>query len=184
MKTAYLGLGSNLGDRWAHLQAAVEGLHADRKVEVTAVSPTYATEAHTKTPSEDQPPFLNAVVEAAVMGAPEDLLQTAKSLERQEGRMPGGERWAPRLLDIDLLVVGNVTRRSEELTLPHPRIADRRFVLRPWADLAPNLVVPFPFEASVQSLLDACDDTGSIRQLSRTLDMPSSQNGSRSNEAR
>lgn len=184
MKTAYLGLGSNLGDRWVHLQAAVEGLHADRRVEVTAVSPVYETEAHTKTSTEKQPRFLNAVVEITVTASPEDLLQTAKRLERAEGRTLGGERWAPRPLDVDLLVVGNVTCSTDELTLPHPRIAERRFVLRPWADLAPNLVVPSPFEASVHDMLYACGDVGSIRRISRSLVVPTSENGPGSNESR
>lgn len=182
MNTAYLSLGSNLGNRWAHLQAAVEGLAAERQIDVTAVSPVYETEAHTKTPAEKQPPYLNAVVETAVAGLPEYLLRTAKRLERAEGRTPGGKRWAPRPLDVDLLVVGTVTCNTDELTLPHPRIGERRFVLRPWADIAPNLVVPSPFQASVRHLLDACADDGSVRRMLRTLDKPSVDNGSRANE--
>lgn len=169
MNTAYLGLGSNLGDRRAHLHAVVEGLAAADPVRVTARSPVYETEAHTMAPDEAQPSFLNAVLEAEVACAPEELLRIAQRLEREEGRATEREQWAPRPLDVDLLVVGTVTCQTESLTLPHPRLADRRFVLRPWADLAPNLRVPPPFEATVQELLEACPDTAAIRRTGRTL---------------
>lgn len=174
MPTAYLGLGSNRGDRRAHLQAAVDGLRGAEPVRVTAVSPVYETEAHTTDPDEEQPPFLNAVVEAEVTCTPEHLLRMARRLERDEGRAADREKWAPRPLDVDLLVVGKVTCRSEELTLPHPRLAERRFVLQPWADLAPNLEVPPPFDATVRELLAACSDTTAIRELEEGLRWPGS----------
>jgi 2-amino-4-hydroxy-6-hydroxymethyldihydropteridine diphosphokinase len=169
MDTAYLGLGSNLGDRRAHLRAAVEGLDAADPVRVTAGSAVYEAEAHTMGADEEQPPFLNAVVEVEVACAPERLLRIAQRLERAEGRTREGERWAPRPLDVDLLVVGDRTRQTDILTLPHPRLAERRFVLRPWADLAPNLVVPPPFDATVQELLEACPDTTAIRRTDHTF---------------
>jgi 2-amino-4-hydroxy-6-hydroxymethyldihydropteridine diphosphokinase len=169
MDTAYLGLGSNLGDRLSHLRAAVEGLDAAEPVQVTAGSPVYETAAHTTGPDEEQPPFLNAVVEAEAACAPEQMLRIAQRLERAEGRERGRTRWAPRPLDVDLLVVGDATRRTDDLTLPHPRLAERRFVLRPWAHLAPNLVVPPPFDAPVRVLLDACPDSTSIHRTGHTL---------------
>jgi 2-amino-4-hydroxy-6-hydroxymethyldihydropteridine diphosphokinase len=169
MDTAYLGLGSNLGDRRAHLRAAAAGLDAAGPVRVTAGSPVYETAAHTLGADEEQPPFLNAVVAAEVRCPPEDLLRIAQRLERAEGRERGKKRWAPRPLDVDLLVVGDRTRQTDDLTLPDPRLADRRFVLRPWADLAPNLVVPPPFDATVQELLEACPDTAAIRRTDHTL---------------
>jgi 2-amino-4-hydroxy-6-hydroxymethyldihydropteridine diphosphokinase len=172
MTTAYLGLGSNLGDRPAHLQAAVEGLHVAEQVRVTACSPVYETESHTTDPDEEQPAFLNAVVEAEVACSPDDLLRLAQALEREEGRPDERARWAPRPLDVDLLVVGDRTCRTDELILPHPRLANRRFVLRPWADLAPNFRVPPPFDAPVHALLDACPDTASIRRTSHSLRVP------------
>lgn len=169
MKTAYLGLGSNVGDRRRHLQAAVDGLGRGTGVVVQAVSPVYETEPHTLNPGEEQPAFLNAVVEASVGGTPERLLDHAHALEEAEGRTRKTARWAPRPLDVDLLVVGRETRRTERLTLPHPRLAERRFVLRPWADLAPDFVVPPPFDAPVRMLLERCPDTTTVRQLSWTL---------------
>lgn len=169
MDTAYLGLGSNVGDRHAHLCAALDGLGTVDPVRVTTASPVYETEAHTMGPDEEQPPFLNAVVEAEVSCSPEELLRIAKELERDAGRTSGGNRWAPRPLDVDLLVVGSVTCHTDVLTLPHPRLGERRFVLRPWADLAPNLVVPPPFDASVSALLSECPDTASIRKTDRAV---------------
>lgn len=172
MNTAYLGLGSNVGDRHAHLRTAIDGLATVEPVRVTAASPVYETEAHTVGPDEEQPAFLNAVAEAEVTCSPEELLRIAKRLEREAGRTSGGGRWAPRPLDVDLLVVGRVTCQTDTLTLPHPRLGERRFVLRPWADLAPNFVVPPPFDAPVSDLLDVCSDTASVRRTIHTLDTP------------
>ena len=169
MRTAYLGIGSNQGDRHAHLQAAVEGMQARDALRVLATSPVYETEAHTLHPEEEQSPYLNAVVEVEVDCSPKHLLRLAQKLEREEGRQRDGVRWAPRPLDVDLLVVGAVVRHTEELILPHPRLAERRFVLVPWADLAPNLMVPAPFEASVQELLDACTDSSAVRRTRDVL---------------
>lgn len=169
MRTAFLGLGSNLGDRWLHLRAALKGLDASDPVQVMACSPVYETEPHTRDSGEEQPAFLNAVVEVEVGCSPEQLLRIAQRLEREEGRVADRAQWAPRPLDVDLLLVGNVTYQSDELTLPHPRLAERRFVLRPWADLAPNFVVPPPFDATVRELLEACSDTAAIRRLEPPL---------------
>lgn len=182
MSLAYLGLGSNEGSRRAHLQAAVEGLHRAPEVQVQAVSPVYETEAHTVTPGETQPAFLNAVVEAAVDCRAEQLLARAHALERAEGRARAeAERWAPRPLDVDLLVVGTRTCHTDTLTLPHPRLGERQFVLRPWADLAPDVVVPPPFDATVQSLLEACPDTAAVRRIDRQLHVPENGAGSDAN---
>jgi 2-amino-4-hydroxy-6-hydroxymethyldihydropteridine diphosphokinase len=172
MRVAYLGLGSNLGDRRAHLQGAVDGLHAAEAARVTGCSPVYETEAHTATPDEEQPPFLNAVVQVAVEWRPERLLRRAQGLERAAGRKTDRERWAPRPLDVDLLMVGDATRQTDDLVLPHPRLADRRFVLRPWADLAPDVVVPPPFDAKVRDLLRACTDTAALRRTDHPLRPP------------
>lgn len=174
MDTAYLGLGSNVGDRRAHLQTAVEGLQRRSGLRVEVVSPVYETEAHTWEAGETQPSFLNAVVEVETTSSPEHLLRIAQVLEREAGRAPTEEAWAPRPLDVDLLAVDDLTRRSDVLTLPHPRLAERRFVLRPWADLAPTFEVPQPFDASVEALLRACSDTAAIRRTEIRLSIPSS----------
>jgi len=167
---AYLGLGSNAGNRLQHLRGAVERLHQREGLRDVAASPVYETEAHTALPDETQPPFLNAVLHVAVTCDPATLLRVAHEVERAEGRVRASEeRWGPRPLDVDLLAVGPLTRQTAALTLPHPRLAERRFVLRPWADLAPNFVVPPPFDESVQTLLDQCTDAASVRRTEHPL---------------
>mgnify|MGYP006267953939 CR=1 FL=1 len=164
MTTAFLALGSNEGDRMRHLRRALRGL-SDRGVEVRRVSPVYQTEAHTLTPEEKQPDYFNAVAEVRITATPHDLLHLAKSLEKAEGRDLSASRWSPRPLDIDLLTVGSLVLNTSDLTLPHPRCAERRFVLCPWADVSPNLVVPSPFDDTVSGLLRRCTDAGRAVRL-------------------
>jgi 2-amino-4-hydroxy-6-hydroxymethyldihydropteridine diphosphokinase len=136
---AYLGLGSNLGDRAAHLQFGLDGLAA-RAGRVVAVSPVYETEPVGGPP---QPEFLNAVVALETELSPRELLGVAKALEAEAGReRPDPEkRWGPRPLDIDILMVGELRIDEPDLVVPHPRIHQRAFVLAPLADVAPDLVV-------------------------------------------
>jgi 2-amino-4-hydroxy-6-hydroxymethyldihydropteridine diphosphokinase len=134
---AYLGLGSNLGDRAVHLQSAVDGLAAHPQVRLAAVSPVYETEPVGGPP---QPDYLNAVVALDTDLDARALLELAKSLEAAAGRVDG-ERWAPRTLDIDVLMVGDERVEEADLVVPHPRIHQRAFVLAPLADLNPDLVV-------------------------------------------
>lgn len=170
MSTAYLALGSNEGNRRRHLHAAVERLHAHEAVRRGRASPVYETEAHTRAPDEEQPLFLNAVLRLHVDCNPESLLRLAQAVEQAEGRTRTADRtWQPRPLDVDLLAVGAKTRQTDVLILPHPRLAERRFVLRPWADLAPNFVVPPPFNEPVQLLLNQCGDETDIRRTQHTL---------------
>lgn len=136
MKRAYLGLGSNLGDRAAHLQFAVDGL-GGRAGSVVAVSPVYETEP---VGGPEQPDYLNAVVALDTDLDARGLLEVAKALEAEAGREPA-ERWAPRPLDIDVLVVGDDRVSDDDLVVPHPRMSQRAFVLAPLADVAPSLVV-------------------------------------------
>jgi 2-amino-4-hydroxy-6-hydroxymethyldihydropteridine diphosphokinase len=137
MSLAYLGLGSNLGDRAAHLQGAVAGLAAHPGLRLVGVSPVYETEPVGGPP---QPDYLNAVVAVDSDLDSRGLLDLAKALEAAAGRTPG-ERWAPRTLDIDVLMVGEERVAEPDLVVPHPRIHQRAFVLAPLADLAPDLVV-------------------------------------------
>ncbi len=129
---AFLGLGSNLGDRWATLRAAVAAMP-----DVVAVSPVYETEPVGG--PEGQPPYLNLVVELDTDRSPRELLETARALEETAGRVRS-ERWGPRTLDVDVLLVGDLAVDEPDLVVPHPRLAERRFVLAPLADLAPDLV--------------------------------------------
>ncbi|MHB1445783.1 MAG: 2-amino-4-hydroxy-6-hydroxymethyldihydropteridine diphosphokinase [Acidimicrobiales bacterium] len=132
---AFLGLGSNLGDRWAQLRAAVEEL--SRVETVTAVSPVYETEPMGG-PS-DQGPYLNAVVELDTARSPRELLELCRSLEAAAERVRQ-ERWGPRTLDVDVLLVGDLVVKEDDLEVPHPRLWERRFVIAPLSDLAPELV--------------------------------------------
>jgi len=165
---AYLSLGSNQGNRMEHLRAAVMALQDEEGVDVSAASPVYETEAHTLDPDEEQPAYLNAVVEVRTTRTPEQLLDVAQRIEAERGRQRE-RRWAPRTLDVDLLVVGTETRDTDRLTLPHPRLGERRFVLRPLADLAPNLRLPPPFEAPVFEALHACSDATEVRRVDDVL---------------
>lgn len=137
MSLAYLGLGSNLGDRAVYLQGAVDGLAAHPGVRLLAVSPVYETEP---VGGPAQPDYLNAVVAVDTDLDARALLDLAKTLEAEAGRTEG-ERWAPRTLDIDVLMVGEERVADPDLVVPHPRIHQRAFVLAPLADLAPDLVV-------------------------------------------
>jgi 2-amino-4-hydroxy-6-hydroxymethyldihydropteridine diphosphokinase len=136
---AFLGLGSNLGDRWAHLRRAVDQLRAGSRAPVTAVSRVYETEPVGG--PEDQGPFLNVVVELAVSPAadPYRLLEECRRLEAAAGRVRS-VRWGPRTLDADVLWIDGVVLDDVDLTVPHPRWRERRFVLAPLAELAPDLV--------------------------------------------
>jgi 2-amino-4-hydroxy-6-hydroxymethyldihydropteridine diphosphokinase len=129
---AFLALGSNLGDRRAHIQAAVDALP-----DVVAVSPIYETDP-VGGPS-GQGPYLNAVVELDTELSPRELLDWCHRLEEAAGRVRT-ERWGPRTLDVDVLLVGDLTVDEPDLVVPHPRMWEREFVLRPLADLAPELV--------------------------------------------
>ena len=166
--TAYLGLGANLGDRLQALRTAVARLDAHAQIQVRRVSPVYASEAHTLMPDERQPSFLNAVVEIGTTLPAEVLLAYAHSLEEEAGRTRR-QRWAARPLDIDVLLYDAVQIDREGLHVPHPRLAERRFVLQPLADLAPNLHVPEPFDASVTTLLERCPDEGQVEQVATSL---------------
>lgn len=138
-RIGYLGLGSNVGDSRSHLRAAVAALN-ERGVEVEATSSLYETEPVGEV--LDQPDFLNAAARIRTELEPEELLDLCKAIEVEEGRKLGGERHGPRPLDIDLLLLGEVELRTERLTLPHPQVTSRRFVLAPLLELDPDLALP------------------------------------------
>ncbi len=142
-RRAFVGLGSNLGDRRALLAEAVAGLR--RGGDVVAVSPLYETDP-VGGPA-GQGPFLNLVVELATADSPRRLLERCQALETAAGRVRQ-ERWGPRTLDADVLYVEGETVDEADLTVPHPRLWERRFVLAPLADLAPDLVTPAQVGAS------------------------------------
>jgi 2-amino-4-hydroxy-6-hydroxymethyldihydropteridine diphosphokinase len=138
-RTGYLGLGSNVGDRAAHLRAAGP-LLAEQGVEITGASSLYETDP--VGPIEDQPDFLNAVLRVRTALEAEELYVACKATEIERGRIFGGPRQGPRSLDVDLLLLGDVEMETERLTLPHPGVTSRRFVLVPLLELEPDLHLP------------------------------------------
>lgn len=136
MTRAFVGIGSNLGDRVAHLQAAVDGLDATDGISVVAVSPVFETDPI----GPEQPDYLNAVVEIATTIDPFALLQRGRALEDEAGRVRG-ERWGPRTLDCDVLLYGEESIDTPELVVPHPRMWARGFVLVPLAAIAPEVIL-------------------------------------------
>jgi 2-amino-4-hydroxy-6-hydroxymethyldihydropteridine diphosphokinase len=139
LRTGYLGLGSNVGDREGHLRAAVRML-AERGVEVEAVSSTYETEPVGEV--LDQPDFLNAAIRIRTELEPEELLDLCKAIEAERGRSLDAPRHGPRPLDVDLLLLGDLELQTERLTLPHREVTTRRFVLSPLLELDPELALP------------------------------------------
>ena len=140
---AFIGLGSNLGDRRAYLRAAVEQLRAAG--DVVGVSPLYETEPVGG--PEDQGPYLNVVVELSTASSPQELLGRCRDLEDAAGRVRT-VRWGARTLDADVLLVDGFEVDEADLVVPHPRLWERRFVLQPLADLAPELVTSGQLRAS------------------------------------
>jgi len=140
---AFIGLGSNLGDRPARLREAVDGLRAGG--DVIGVSPVYETEPVGG--PEDQGPFLNVVVELSTADGPRALLDRCRALEEAAGR-ERTVRWGPRTLDADVLLVDGWQVDEPDLVVPHPRPWERRFVVQPLSDLAPDLVTSGQLRAS------------------------------------
>ena len=139
MTPGYLGLGSNIGDRRAHLEAAVAALPA-RRVTVVASSSVYETEPVGLV--LDQRQFYNACLRVETDHGPEELLRACKEVERSLGREPGGRRHGPRPIDVDVLLLDELEYASDRLTLPHPEVTSRRFVLVPLLELEPGLTLP------------------------------------------
>jgi 2-amino-4-hydroxy-6-hydroxymethyldihydropteridine diphosphokinase len=139
MTIGYLGVGSNVGERRAHLEAAVAALPT-HGVRVLASSSVYETEPVGLV--LDQREFFNACLRVETDHDPEALLDACKAVERSLGREPGGPRHGPRPIDVDLLLVGDREYRSERLALPHREVTSRRFVLIPLLELDPGLRLP------------------------------------------
>ncbi|MDR6807749.1 2-amino-4-hydroxy-6-hydroxymethyldihydropteridine diphosphokinase [Dyadobacter sp. BE34] len=152
----FLLLGSNLGDRPQVLAAAREAI-AEQAGSITNQSAIYETAPWGIT---DQPAFLNQVLEITTSLLPEDLLRIILNIEHDLGRVRY-ERWGARVIDIDILYFGQTVMDSARLTLPHPRIQDRRFVLAPLAEIAPDFIHPL-FQKTSSQLLEQCPDTSAV----------------------
>jgi 2-amino-4-hydroxy-6-hydroxymethyldihydropteridine diphosphokinase len=155
--TIFLGLGSNLGDREANL-AGVERAVERRGFRVAARSSTYLTEPKD---APDQGWFLNAVLGGETGLSPEELLDACLDAERELGRERGPRRNGPRTADVDLLLYGLEVRGLPSLTLPHPRLPERRFVLVPLVEIAPHALHPV-LGLTMRELLDRCPDRSRV----------------------
>ena len=161
LKTAYLSLGSNLGDRAAHIEDALARL-AEAGVAVRRRSSLYETQPVGTTA---QRWFVNCIAEIETELMPLALLHLLKRIEREMGRNPStGRQPTARLIDIDIVAVGQLVADSPELTLPHPRLAERRFVLQPLFELAPDWRHPIT-RLSVSEMLSALGDPATVRRL-------------------
>lgn len=135
---AYLGIGTNLGDKKANLRAAVKLMESDKAVDVAGVSSLYSTKP---VGVEDQPDFINAVVVIHTALSPAELLKLCNNIELQMGRVRT-IRWGPRVIDIDILLYDNAVICDNDLIVPHPRMLERAFVLIPLAEIAPDAILP------------------------------------------
>ena len=163
---AWVGLGGNLGDPAAALQDALDALDRIFGVELTAVSSVYQS---APVGLSAQPDFLNAVARIDTSLEPGELLEQLLRIETEQGRVRVGERFGPRLIDLDLLLYNETVLQSEVLTLPHPRMLERRFVLEPLAELEGNMGLPGGHRLC--DCLKACSDQrldkiGSLRFVS------------------
>lgn len=155
-RRAWLGLGGNVGDVAASFASALRKLGEVDGLRLRRSSRLYRTPAWGLTTQAD---FLNAVVEIEARLAPRDLLAALQAIERAHGRDRANEtRWGPRTLDLDLLAIDGVTLADPQLALPHPRAHERAFVLVPWAELAPDFVLPG--HGRIDALRDALDRSG------------------------
>lgn len=158
---AYVGLGANLGDRAANIRTAISNLDAHPDVEVTQTSSLYET---APVGIIDQPNFLNLVAALRTSLSPRGLLDLLLHIENQMGR-ERTLRWGPRVIDLDLLLYGNQRIALPGLTVPHPRLRERAFVLVPLAEIAPDLTLPGD-EKKVGDLEKNLCGSGNIRQAS------------------
>ncbi len=145
----YIGIGSNLGDRVANCRQAIEAIAAEKENKIVACSPFYLTEPVGK---KDQNWFVNAVILVETTLSPHRLMEFLMNVEKNMGR-ERKERWGPRIIDLDILLYENLICQEDNLHIPHPEMAKRRFVLLPLKDIAPHLVHPL-LAKTVSAILD------------------------------
>ncbi len=155
----YILLGSNLGDRSSHLSYARQEI--SRLIgEIVTVSSIYKTAAWG---NQDQPSFYNQVIEIKSTLTPEKMLSNILEIEQKAGRIRE-EKWGSRIIDIDILLYGDTILATDELILPHPRIADRKFTLIPLSEIASDLIHPVTAK-SIHQMLDSCTDNLPVEKL-------------------
>ena len=155
----FLGLGSNVGAREKFLNRAVAELKSVRDTRIVWASSVYETDPLGMT---NQPKFLNAAIEIETQLAPKELYPELKAIEQRVGRTPA-ERWGPREIDVDLLVYDGLVYQDEKVTVPHPEMEKRKFVLVPLKEIAPDLVHPIS-GMTMEELAAGCRDAGKVMQ--------------------
>jgi len=169
-QACFIGIGSNVGDRLSHLRWAVKELGLFDGLVLHRMSSVYESEAHTLHGSGDQDAYLNAVVWLQGTISPIELLELCMALELERGRArQEGVEWEPRTLDLDILAFDEMQCTTKLLTIPHPHLSKRRFVLEPWNEIAPDFVVPAPFGESIGDLLTKCEDFAGLYKTSLQL---------------
>jgi len=153
-ESGFLSLGSNLGDREANLAGAITALSTYHEISNIESSSFYNTPPLFKS---DQPEFLNTVISYNTNFSSFDLFDACQNVERLLGRPDIREKNSPRIIDIDILTYGTSFLETEQLSIPHPDLANRKFVLAPWTELAPDFMVP-AYNMTVRDLLKLCPD--------------------------
>ncbi len=166
MKTynAFLGLGSNVGERQKFLNQAVLELKKLANTKIVCASAIYETEPYGKT---DQAKFLNAALEIETILTPPELVKEVKAIEERLGRTPT-EKWGPREIDIDILLYDGLVHDDETIKVPHPELENRRFVLVPLREIAPDIVHPVS-GMTISELAGACKDAGRVVRTSHRI---------------
>ncbi len=159
--TVFLGMGANLGDPVSQLQLAIDKLNNHPLISVTQVSAFYRTEP---VAAPEQPDFVNCIAEISTVIEPESIMEVCLDIEEQSGRVRGEMKNAPRKLDMDIIFYGDRLIKQDSLTVPHLRYANRRFVLEPLAEIAPDFICP-DSNLSVAETLERCGDFSRVELL-------------------
>ena len=170
MYAVYIGFGSNIGDRLAHIQNAIHTLSKTEGITLQRISSIYTTDP---VGYEAQAQFLNGVAAIQTSLSPLPLLRTLKDIETAIGRKHR-IRWGPREIDLDILIYGDLCLQTEKLVIPHPEMHLRGFVLVPFAEIAPDLVHPV-FQETIQTLLGGLGDDKSVSESGQYISTPSAR---------